>query len=74
MTLPIFNQPHAIDFDPTDFWGFKTTPRPELSQRWLSYAKLGSETRFYSRFWVLRFTYCTRILDAISYIEYMQIS
>ena len=42
MTLPIFNQPHAIDFDPTDFWGFKTTPRPELSQRWLSYvARLG---------------------------------
>ena len=27
MSLPIFNQPYAIDFHMTDFWGFKTTPR-----------------------------------------------
>ena len=26
MSLPIFNQPCAIDLHPTDFWGFETTP------------------------------------------------
>ena len=26
MSLPIFNQPYAIDFHPTDFRGFKATP------------------------------------------------
>ena len=26
MSLPNFNQPYAIDFHPTDFLGFKTTP------------------------------------------------
>ena len=27
MSLPNFNQPYAIDFLPTDFLGFKTTPK-----------------------------------------------
>ena len=27
MLLPIFNQPHAIDLHPIDYWGFKTTPK-----------------------------------------------
>ena len=26
MSLPILNQPYAIDFHPTDFWGFIKTP------------------------------------------------
>ena len=25
-SLSIFNQPYPIDFHPTDFWSFKTTP------------------------------------------------
>ena len=32
MTLPIFNQPNAIDFHPTDFWGFKTTPAVNMNK------------------------------------------
>ena len=33
MSLPIFNQPYAINFHPTDFCGFKTTPRAILGLR-----------------------------------------
>ena len=32
MSLPIFNQPYAIDFRPTEFWDFKTTPFTKLSK------------------------------------------
>ena len=30
MSLPIFNQLYAIDFHPTDFWGFKTVLASQL--------------------------------------------
>ena len=58
MSLPIFNQPYAIDFHPTDFWGFKTTPlqKPLLTLSWrrpLSYRNQSIDLRSESRDWFL---------------------
>ena len=35
MSLLIFNQPYAIDFHPTDFWGFKATPYTAKRHIWI---------------------------------------
>ena len=65
MSLPIFNQPYAIDFHPTDFWGFKTTPLLKT----LLIREYWDSTGFHARDQKKKSEVIYEKLNIISYVE-----